>query len=79
MVLKPSKLFVTQGLQRLYDLKVGEVMLVEVVYRRNFFNLLQLWVSDGNDVLIEFCFSCHVYLIYLTVKNRLQLLHDVVP
>jgi hypothetical protein len=77
MVLKPSKLFVTQGLQRLYDLKVGDVMLIEV-FLLKCFNLLQLWVSEGNDVLIEFCFSCHVNLVDLTVEAELQLLHDVV-
>ena len=78
MVLKPSKLFVTQGLQRLYDLKVGDVMLIEV-FLLKCFNLLQLWVSEGKDVLIEFCFSCHVNLVDLTVEAELQLLHDVVP
>jgi hypothetical protein len=53
-------------------------MLIEV-FLLKCFNLLQLWVSEGKDVLIEFCFSCHVNLVDLTVEAELQLLHDVVP
>ena len=79
MVLKPSKFLVQQGLQRLYDLKIGDVMLVEVFYLLNCLDLFKLLISNGFEVLSQSCSCCHVLLVNLPVEAELELLHDVVP
>ncbi len=66
-------------MQRLLDLEIGEVMLIEVVYLLNLLDVLKLFFSKDNESLTKLCSDFPVILVDLLVSNKLQLFHDVVP